>query len=291
MTAAPAEGRGIRQPGPALEPRIVAVPGRARAFGLTLKPGETLLEGVRRGFAAEGFASGALDVGGLALGPFAYVMPALSTDGANAAFYSDIFRPQGVSRIEAGAMSFGRRDGAAFFHCHALWREADSRLTGGHVLPAETRVAERVTLNAIGIAGARFEADHDPETNFTLFGPVASAGESASGAEAHLLRLRPNQDFTTAIEAFCKERGIASARIGGGVGSLIGARFVDAPPVDNFATEIFISGGSVAPGPAGELEAAIEIGLVDFTGAVARGRLERGRNPVLMTFELMLLPG
>ena len=158
MSATPARQRSVRQPGPALEPRILAVPCRARAFELTLEPGLSLLEGVRRGFGAEGFSSGTLDVAGLALDPFAYVMPALSTDGANAAFYSDVFRPSGVSRIEAGAMSFGRRGGAPFFHCHALWQEADGRLTGGHILPDGTSVAERVTLRAVGIAGAAFEA-------------------------------------------------------------------------------------------------------------------------------------
>ena len=45
-------------------------------------------------------------------------------------------RPAGVTRLSAGAMTLGRRDGAPFFHCHALWREADGTLSGGHILPA-----------------------------------------------------------------------------------------------------------------------------------------------------------
>ena len=64
---------------------------------------------------------------GGALGPFAYVMPALSKTGANAAFYSDTFRPSGVTRLKLGAMTLGERDGAPFFHCHGLWTEADGR--------------------------------------------------------------------------------------------------------------------------------------------------------------------
>ena len=62
-----------------------------------------------------------LNIRGGALGPFAYVMPALSKTGENAAFYSDTFRPAGVTRLKTGAMTLGERDGAPFFHCHALW--------------------------------------------------------------------------------------------------------------------------------------------------------------------------
>ena len=40
---------------------------------------------------------------GGALGPFAYVMPALSKDGDHAAFYSDTFRPAGITRPKMGA--------------------------------------------------------------------------------------------------------------------------------------------------------------------------------------------
>ena len=55
---------------------------------------------------------------GGALGPFAYVMPALSKTGANAAFYSDTFRPKDVTQLKFAAMTLGERDGAPFFHCH-----------------------------------------------------------------------------------------------------------------------------------------------------------------------------
>jgi predicted DNA-binding protein with PD1-like motif len=39
-------------------------------------------------------------------------------------------------------MTLGERDGAPFFHCHALWTEAGGRAGGGHILPEETVVAE-----------------------------------------------------------------------------------------------------------------------------------------------------
>jgi predicted DNA-binding protein with PD1-like motif len=281
--------RAIVQPGPPVAERIQWVEARGRAFAFTLEAGLPLLEAARWGFAAQGFAGGTLNIKGGALGPFAYVMPALSKTSEHAAFYSETRRPQGVTRLKLAAMTLGVRDGAPFFHCHGLWTEADGRANGGHMLPKETIVAEPFEVDAFGIDGAVFAAASDPETNFKLFGPVASAARGASTTcRAFALRLRPNQDFASTLEGFCRDRGIARARIHGGVGSTIGARFVDGRVVDPFATELAISSGSIAPGAGGALEAALDIALVNYTGGLAEGRLVRGDNPVLMTMELVL---
>jgi predicted DNA-binding protein with PD1-like motif len=281
--------RSIVQPGsPAVE-RIQWVEARGRAFTFTLEAGLPLLEAARRGFASEGFASGTLNMASGALGPFAYVMPALSKTGANAAFYSDTFRPAGITRLQMGAMTLGQRDSAPFFHCHALWTEADGRAGGGHILPEATVVAELFTVEAFGIEGAVFTAQPDPETNFTLFGPVPCAATSGdTTARAFALRLRPNQDFAWALEAFCREHRINRARVRGGVGSIIGARFTDGRVVEPFATEMAVSTGIVAKGASGALEAELDVSLVDHVGGLAGGRLTRGDNPVLMTMELVL---
>ena len=216
-------------------------------------------------------------------------MPALSKTGENAAFYSDIFRPAGITRLKLARMTLGARDGAPFFHCHGLWTEADGRSNGGHILPEETVVAEPFAVEAFGIDGAAFTAEPDPETNFKLFGPVARPAAAAeTTSRAFALRLRPNQDFAGALEAFCSERGIISAKLHGGVGSTIGARFTDGRVVEPFATELAVSSGVVAPGAGGALEAELDIALVDYLGGIAEGRLTRGDNPVLMTMELVL---
>jgi len=280
--------REIVQPGVRVAERIQWAEARGRAFKLTLESGLPLLEAARRGFAAQGFAGGTLNITGGALGPFAYVMPALSKTSEHAAFYSETFRPQGLTRLKLAAMTLGVRDGAPFFHCHGLWTEADGRANGGHMLPEETMVAEPFEVDAFGIDGAVFAAEPDPETNFRLFGPVASEARGAStNARAFALRLRPNQDVATALEGFCRDRGIARATIHGGVGSTIGARFTDGRTVEPFATELAISSGIIAPG-ASALEAKLDIALVDHTGGLAEGRLVRGDNPVLMTMELVL---
>jgi predicted DNA-binding protein with PD1-like motif len=216
-------------------------------------------------------------------------MPALSKTGANAAFYSDTFRPVGITQLKLAAMTLGERDGAPFFHCHGLWTETDGHLHGGHILPEESIVAEPFAVEAFGIDGAVFTADVDSETNFKLFGPVPRAATNAStGSRAFAMRLRPNQDFAGALEGFCRQHGIFHARIHGGVGSTIGAHFTDGRCVVPFATELAIRSGMVGPGADGTLEAALDIALVDYLGGIAEGRLMRGDNPVLMTMELVL---
>jgi predicted DNA-binding protein with PD1-like motif len=286
--------RRIQQPGPPPAERIQWVAARGRAFSFTLEAGLPLLEAARRGFAAQGFAangfaSGTLNIKSGALGPFAYVMPALSKTSAHAAFYSETFRPQGITQLKLATMTFGMRDGAPFFHCHGLWREADGRVNGGHMLPEETVVAEAFAVEAFGIDGAMFAAEPDRETGFKLFGPVASEPRGTdTTSPAFALRLRPNQDVAGSLETFCRDRGIARAKIRGGVGSTIGARFTDGRIVEPFATELAITSGTIAPGTSGALEAGLDIALVDYTGGIAEGRLVRGDNPVLMTMELVL---
>jgi predicted DNA-binding protein with PD1-like motif len=281
--------RSIAQPGRPAPERIQWAEARGRAFSFTMEAGVLLLEAARRGFAAQGFTGGTLNIKGGALGPFAYVMPALSKTGENAAFYSETFRPTGITRLRIGAMTLGRRDGAPFFHCHALWTEASGRAGGGHILPEETVVAEPFEVEAFGLDGAVFTAEPDPETNFKLFGSVPSRSTSAAtSSRAYALRLRPNQDFAGALEAFCRERGIGSAKLHGGVGSIIGARFADGRSMEPFATEMAVRSGAVALGADGTPEATLDVALVDYTGGLAMGRLVRGDNPVLMTMELVL---
>ena len=281
--------RSIKQPGPPTPERIQWVEVRGRAFSFTLEAGLPLLEAARRGFAAEGFASGTLNIKGGALGPFGYVMPALSKTGENAAFYSDTFRPAGITQLRLATLTLGVRDGAPFFHCHGLWREADGRESGGHMLPEETFVATPFEVEAFGIDGAVFAAEVDPETTFKLFGPVrAEARGATTASRAFAMRLRPNQDFAGCLEEFCRTHGIARAKIRGGVGSTIGARFEGGGVIEPFATELAITSGEIAPGAGGALEATLDVALIDYTGGIGKGRLVRGDNPVLMTMELVL---
>lgn len=283
--------RSVLQPGPPASDRIQWMPTSGRALTFTLDAGLPLLEAVRRRFAEAGFKSGVLRATTGTLGPFGYVMPALSKTGQHAAFYSDVFRPAGMMSLSAMAMTFGTRDDAPFFHCHGLWREADGTTTGGHILPEETIVAEPFDVQAFGIAEAEFVAEHDSETNFKLFGPKLSDARSGhDGVKAFAIRLCPNQDLATTLERFCQSQGIASAVIHGGVGSIIGARFVGGKRVEPFVTEMAIRSGEIAPDSQGDLHAKLDVVLVDHTGGTAEGVLLRADNPVLMTMELVIEP-
>ena len=220
-------------------------------------------------------------------------MPALSKDGANAAFYSDVYRPDGVITLESGRMSFGRRDAVPFFHCHALWPEADGQMHGGHILPDEVTLASDQDVSAFGFDGGVFEANPDSETNFKLFGPVPLAQTLTQEADlqvCHLLRLRPNQDLHGALEAYCAKHDWGTTRILGGVGSTIGGRFTDGTVLDPFATEVYIRDGLITRNRDQSYHAQIDVGSIDYTGQIARGLIMRGDSPVLMTFELMLCP-
>ena len=285
--------RFVKQMGPPFAERIVGVAGRGKAVVLELKAGERLVDGVSRAFAEAGFLGGVVDVGGLKLDRFSYVMPALSKDGANAAFYSDVYKPQGVIVLESGRMSFGRRDDAPFFHCHALWPEADGQTHGGHILPDEVSLASDQSVAAFGFDGGIFEANPDSETNFKLFGPVPleqTLVDDHSLQTCHLLRLRPNQDLHGALEDYCSAHQWGTTRILGGVGSTIAGRFEDGRVLDPFATEVYIRDGMVTRHGDGTYQAHIDVGYIDYTGQIARGLLKRGDSPVLMTFELMLHP-
>lgn len=281
--------RLVVQPGPVAAQRVQWVEAQGTFFTMHLRGGMRLLDAVQQGFAEAGCASGVLNFSAAALGSFAYVMPALSQTPDHAAFYSDMFQPAGISQISIAAMTFGWRDEKPFFHCHGLWREADGKTTGGHILPETTMIAESFEAQALGLHGAAFVGQADPETGFKLFGPVPCAATQQTGTRIFALRLRPNQDICAALEQFCLSHDIARATLHGGVGSIVGAQFADGRRVEAFATEMAIRSGAIAPGKDGKLEAAIDIALIDYTGTVTQGVLQRGDNPVLMTLEAVLV--
>jgi hypothetical protein len=264
----------------------MAVPIGTRRFDMMLPAGARLLDALAV-LLDDGTESACLTLTGGGFGPFGYVIPALSPDATRAAFYSEPFRPAGGSRLGTAALTLGWRDGAPFFHCHALWTEANGRPGCGHVLPDETFIAQPIRARGVAIAGARFEVTPDPETGFSLFMPKATVAPPPADARPGLaIRLCPNQDLTQALEDAGRRAGFARAVVQGGVASIIGARFADAPPIEGFATEMLVTRGDVrcSAGPASELDIAI----VDLHGTIGHGRLVAGDNPVLMTFEGVL---
>lgn len=279
--------RHVVQPGPPSPTRIESAVGNLRETSFAVIPGSTLVDAIAGPLAAAGILGGAVDLAGLHLAPFDYVIPSRSPDTDHVAFYSETRRaPDGVV-VESGTATFGRRAGAPFLHAHALWHEA-SGMAAGHILPLDTRISAASHVRAWGVAEAEMIATPDSETNFTLFGP-AQLSAGPIGGNCVLGRLRPNEDLAYGIETLCRRYGAARATIVSGIGSTIGSVLECGARVDTIATEFFIRHGVVAPDEQGNLRAEIEIVLVDETGTIIRGRLVRGMNPVLICAEIVLM--
>ena len=287
--------RQILHPGTPEPERAKIIPVQAENLEVTLDPGCTLLEALAGVLSARNAESGALRLSGGAFKPFSYVMPDAAPNEEHVAWFSDRFEvAQGVRFVD-GSVTFGLRDGTPWLHCHAVWIEPGGRRRCGHLLPDEVVIAEPIQVSGCLIRGAAFVVVTDPESHFTLFEPrerPAAATVSAGGAcvEALAVRLRPNVDVCNALETICAEHGYTRAVVRGGVGSVIGTVFDDGRRVLPIATEMMIRDGRIEPDEAGALRATLDVALVDQTEAVSEGRLKRADNPVLITFELVLVP-
>ncbi|UHL66127.1 DNA-binding protein [Paralcaligenes sp. KSB-10] len=297
--------RHIEHPGPVAAERLQCIDGKVDIVELVLGAGQPLMAAATQALSALGASSAVLTLHDGALDPFAYVLPAMSDSPEHAVYYSKRYdAPPGQTHIQAGCITYGLRDHAPWLHCHALWNEADGTQRCGHILPDDAILSTPLHATAALIRGVDFVVAADAETNFSLFQPQLQAqpqglpapepelmpGSSANGVSAFVLRVRPNQDFCTALETICTERGIRRAIVRGGVGSLVGAAFDDGRTVAPIATEVFIQRGIVEPGADGAAQATVDVVMVDYTGATTQGRLLRGANAVLVTFELVVEP-
>lgn len=281
--------RRLNQPGPALAVRFESFEGTGRRLDFTLEPGLSLNEAISLPLRAANTGAAAVTLEGGAFDPFHYLMPALSTDGYHAAWYSDTLSPLGETRLINGNVTFGERDGTPFIHCHAIWIEPDGKRCAGHILPHETIVSQPIQATAWGVETVRMISEPDKETAFTLFHPVPTASISdAGGPRTVIARVCPNEDIIVALEAICRKHDLENATLRGSLGSLIGARYADGTKVDDVATEVFVLRGSVSRDGS---ETYLEITMVDTKGNITEGSLLRGENPVCITFELCLEEG
>lgn len=281
--------RSLRHPGPVSPEREKVAACRAHELTLQLKAGQSVNAAVTGALAEAGFASGYVHLEGVRVAPMRYVIPAPAPDAAHVAWYSDTRAPDGVVTIVQAGVIAGERDGEPFIHCHGIWRHADGTERAGHLLPHEAFVAQDVEVQGWGLDGAAYIADDDAETNFKLFAAEAVAPNNAGSAAPRALActLKPNGDISTAIEAVCRENGFAAATVYG-VGSLVGVDFTDGRHVPSYATEVFITNGAVT-NVDGEPRCTLDVALVGLDGAIHQGRLQRGSNPVCVTFELLIV--
>ena len=281
--------RSITHPGTPEAQRLVAVATGIQHVETMTRTGVTLLDALTDIADKQGIQSGALRLKGGAFTSFNYVMPALSKSPEHAVYFSDTHHVAGTIQLETASVTWGRRDGAPWLHCHAVWIEPDGRRHCGHLLPDQIMVASPIAVSGVSLNDATFTVTPDAETNFSLFVPQTKHSESVHTSQsAYALRVAPNEDLCLAIEQFCATKGIKTAELFGGVGSIVGAVFQDGRVVEPFVTELLIRSGRVALDKQGHPSADIDITLVDYLGGVAEGRLARGANPVLVTAELVL---
>jgi predicted DNA-binding protein with PD1-like motif len=271
--------RTLRQPGPEHPRRIDSFAGIARTLTFPLRAGLPLLEAAAGPLAEAGWRGGTLSFTGGAFEPFRYVMPGPPDDASHVAYFSAPRAPAGTTRIEQANATFGWHDGKPFLHCHAAWIEADGARRGGHILTGEAIVAQSAVVQAWGFSTIAIATSHDPETNFSLLQPSGSDADGPAAAA----RVKPNQDIITAVETIAGIHRMADATIRGSLGSLIGARFTNGTIVPDDATEVLVRSGRVRDG-----RAEIDLLVIDAAGHVHDGWLERGENPVCITFDLVL---
>ena len=282
--------RSIQHPGQPSLQRVAAQQVELEPFELELPGHMSLMQAVAQSMQGIGAQCATFRMQGGGFEPFSYVMPALAKTSAHAVYFSDTYPVEGAVRLETASVTFGQRDGKPWLHSHAIWIEASGRRHCGHLLPDDIQVNHPIQAQGVAVRGATFTVCPDGETNFTLFVPLKSMARPTQTprSKGYALRVAPNIDICTALETFCRERGITHAKIQGGVGSTVGAVFDDGRVVEPFVTELLIRKGEVFTNAVGQTQAQLDVSLVDYKGGVSEGRLARGQNPVLVTFELAL---
>ena len=278
MTGQGGTGRMIH-PGPRPDERVQHVAATLVPVSGVLPAGQSVMDGIAALMQGAGCRGGMIRLDGVVCDPMRYVLPALSSDGIHAAWYSDSIAPDGPVTILRATASVGIKDGAPFLHCHGVWTAADGTPRMGHLLPFDSVVSTDAKVKGIASPDAWFESLPDAETAFTLFQPAG--GATTGGAIA---RVRPGQDVVTAIEALAARYGITDAALHG-LGSIDHIRFQDGSRVDCMATELHLLGARLTGG-----RAHIPIEVVDIDAAIHSGTLTRGNNPVGVTMEILIEP-
>lgn len=270
----------IAHPGPVAAQRFASLPCHAEFRQVELAAGIPFDQAVADAVSRAGANAAWLRIRDADTGKLRFVKPAPAPGDGHAAWYSEA-TDYAASRLMDIGLHLGRRDGAAFLHVHGFWQAEGGVPQMGHLLSDQTILAAPVKAEAICISGAILATAPDPETWFPLFRPVAS-GEVKQPANAILATIRPNEDLHERLREIAGEAGLKRARVYG-IGSLIGTRFTDAPPVMTYATEVLIQDGIIE----GD-EVSLTLASVGYEGPYQSGQLAPG-NRVCVTFEVLIV--
>ena len=140
------------------------------------------------------------------------------------------------------------------------------------------------------VFGAQWQSTTDPETNMPVFTPEERSVDMDQHTDTIISRVLPNEDITEALLTVCAEAGYERASVRAGLGSFVGATFVDRASgehivIDGPATEVIALVGDVST-VEGKLQARLIATLVDRHGVIRAGEVVPGENLVAATFEL-----
>lgn len=288
----------LLHPGPALEPRVVSVPALSRGVVTRLVPGRTVLDHLAETLRAMGTDSGFAELYAGSLEPVNYCVPTAG-DGVVRQVGFSASRRSAHGNLVSGSATVGLRDGRPFMHCHSFWTDPRHRRLGGHLWPETTAGPSAPYAAVYGIFGGAWTSADDPETNMPVFTPNSTKEKNMPDAAfdgglvpTMVSRILPNEDITDAVGRVCAEAGYQSAVVRAGLGSLVGATFVDRATgrhrkVDGPGTEVVSLSGHVIRAHSG-YDVTLTCTLVDRHGVVHAGELVPGENPVAVTFELVL---
>lgn len=281
---APQQLSDITHPGPRNADRLPHRFCNAENVSIVLRQDTPLLEALAAWMVAENYDSAVLNLSGLALTPFDYVMPDRAVDDRHAAWYSDT-RHSVANTLSDAVAIVGYRDGACFAHIHAYWDENGAKRLG-HLLPDTLQTGAEGRVSGYGIRGAQFVSQPDPETEFTLF-RVAETPNSKTGLPVNALitTLAPFEDLTASVQSL---RGKLEAPVVKvvGLGSLAGASFSDAGPMHGLISEILLQQDCTARSD-GLIN--LPVRCIDLHGELHAGHVITGSAPTLITCELLLI--
>jgi predicted DNA-binding protein with PD1-like motif len=283
----------LQHPGPRLTPRVQTVTTRSAAVHATLSPGVRLIDGLAEILGSTDATCAQVEITGGIFDRISYCVPAECPDGSVVATFSETREARTPAQLLAGSVTVGFRNGERFMHCHAMWLDAEGEIQGGHLWPETVVGGVPVHVVVHPLPGISTVNARDPETCMPVFTPHYDADRSdepspVRGSRVAMSRVRPGEDITAAIRQVCVEQGFRAAVVRAGVGSLVGAclrRGHDVFDVDGPATELATIAGRVRPDTADVELSAI---VVDRHGDVHAGVLVPGRNPVAITFELLI---
>lgn len=121
--------------------------------------------------------------------------------------------------------------------------------------------------------------------------------ERGSLGRIAVVRIRPNEDLVTAVEAACREHGLSHAIVRSAVGSLVDAALEAGGSrleIPGPGIEILTLAGEVRSERPGKPLADLRGTIADGNARIYGGRFARGANPVCITIEMVLqewLPG